>query len=1009
MSTFQTLYKKLNKEQKKAVDTIDGPVMIIAGPGTGKTMTLTMRIANILQKTDTDPHGILALTFTDSGAKEMRKRLIEIIGPTAYYVNIHTFHSFANSLINEHGEIFQFDEETEPLSDLERVEIFKDLIDKTDLNILRPANTPYFYIHSISRKIQELKREHINPQNLKVLVKEEKERLPDKNSMINPRTQKPYTKFTKRKRDIEKQEELQMLYKKYQKELKKRKRYDFEDMINLVVETLEENEDFKLSLQEKFLYLLVDEYQDTNSAQNEIIKLLTDSWENPNVFVVGDDEQAIFRFQGASLENVIYFKRLFKKSEIITLTSNYRSSQKILDASRELISKNLQKLKNIDKKLKSNTAGKKAPISVYAFSNNTIEAQFIANKVSELIKDSTDADNIAVLVRNNADMDYIKETLARNNVRFETSSKENILEDGDVKRLLKILETINNISKKPDDDIDLFTLLNYEFLHFNKLDVLKLSRFASSEKVNLLDAIVDKDIFDKVKLKSPKKFVSFVNKLSKWNTLDKNTTFLNFFETVIKESGFLDWILEDKNEVSRMKTINALFEEVKLLNRTNHNLNLEDFLANINLMRENNIKITGPEFESDTDAVKLITAHKAKGSEFEYVFIAKCIDRTWGNNITRNMIPLPDGIVTTSKDMKKEKNEDERRLFYVALTRAKKKIYITHSDVYQQTGNSKNAVPSMFINEIGTKYISKVDTSKFERTIQPRGTKQLKLASNKEDSSEKDFLKKIIDDIKLNVTGLNTYLQCHYKFKLNNVLKTPRAKSPSLAFGTAVHKALEEFFKKYKKENKVPNKKFLVDKFQKSLANELLTQEEISRLKKKGEKVLNNYYNRNKDHFTQPLYIEYNFGHRNIRLAKIPLSGKIDKVVWDDKDKRTVKIVDYKTGSPKSKGEIGGKTKYSDGELKRQLLFYKLLTQLDRNFNKKATKGEFQFLEDKGRKKAKKETFNYSQDEIEELKVLINETMRNIKNLNFEKTDEYRHCQRCPYNDHCWPDGIPKE
>jgi DNA helicase-2/ATP-dependent DNA helicase PcrA len=1008
MADFQTRYKKLNKEQKDAVESIEGPVMIIAGPGTGKTLTLSMRIAHILRKTDSDPQAILALTFTDSAAHEMRKRLVEIIGPTAYYVQIYTFHSFCTDIIKEFPEEFLISDESAPLSEIERIQLFRDLIDKTDLDILRPTNSTYYYISDIIKKIQELKRENILPSKFHKILEQENISLSHSEKKINPRTGKFYAEYERKQKTLAKQKELLLLYKAYQKRIKELHRFDFEDMINLVVEKLKENQNLKLTLQERYLYILVDEYQDTNASQTEIIRLLTDHWENPNIFVVGDDEQAIYRFQGASLENVLEFKKLFPHAKIIVLTSNYRSSQHILDASRSVIEKNLLRLQGVEKKLKSRMQKKNIPIHLAHFSNGEAENAYIAKEVKLLIKQGTDPDEIAVLVRNNRDIDDIKDTLLRSGIRFEVASGKNILEDGDINRLLLLFRVIHDLEVKPSDDIDLFTLFNFEFLNFKKLDILKLARFASEKKKNFVDIILNEDIFNEVSLEEPKKFIYFIEKLNTWKSLNANVSFTKFFETVIQESNFLNWILSDKLNIARINTLNTLFSEVKQLCYADHTFTLSDFLSTIDLMKENNVKIEEQPFGGDKEAIKLLTAHKAKGLEFSCVFIAKCVDKKWGNFPNKDKITLPNSILRNVSLEDKEKNEDERRLFYVALTRAKSEVYIFYSDIYSSQGYTKQSAPSMFISEIDKKYFQNIDTENLEKKYAGTINTQLTLPpSNEYVLSEEDFLNSVIGKLKLSVTSLNDYLKCPYKFKLNTLLSTPRAKATSQAFGTAIHVALEVYFKTFRQQHNKPQLPVLLKAFKQALEKEILTQNDFKRLISKGNQVLLMYYTDNNKNFTEPLYTEYSFGFRKVFLHDIPLSGKIDKVEWIDRNKKEVKVVDYKTGNPKTKNEIEGKTKNSEGDLLRQLLFYKLLSQLDHNFNFTVTSGEFDFIETKGSRKAKKEEHSYSQEEIEDLKTTIEKVMDKIRHQNFERTKEYRHCAMCPFKTHCWPDGIP--
>ena len=269
--------------------------------------------------------------------------------------------------------------------------------------------------------------------------------------------------------------------------------------------------------------------------------------------------------------------------------------------------------------------------------------------------------------------------------------------------------------------------------------------------------------------------------------------------------NFLDWILKDKYNLSRINSINTLFEEVKKLNQSDHELDLSQFLDTIELLKDNGITLQEYKLEPDIEAVKLLTAHKAKGLEFEYVFIYRCIDKKWGNFVHRNLIKLPENILENVDISKKEKNEDERRLFYVALTRAKKEVLITYADEYTSGSYKSEKVPSMFLSEIDKKFKKKVNTKKFQKKIGEKIKNQLKLEDSEESQiNQEDFLNSLLSSFKLNVTAFNTYLKCPYKFKLNNVLRTPRAKSVYLSFGSSVHKALERFFKRYKKTDKVP-------------------------------------------------------------------------------------------------------------------------------------------------------------------------------------------------------------
>jgi DNA helicase-2/ATP-dependent DNA helicase PcrA len=359
---FDELYKKLNLRQREAVDAIEGPVMVVAGPGTGKTQILTLRIANILKKTDTPPDAILALTFTEAGVAAMRKRLVEIIGSSAYRVGIFTFHSFCNDIIKRFPEQFPRIIGSINISDIDKISVIKELLDngaalrghdadlrgkkfktpKIDLKILRPYGDTFYYLHPVRQKISELKRENISPDDLELKIKKLKleiEAIPDLHHEKGAYKGKIKGKYESTLKNIEKLKELLKLYRAYEKVLEERKLYDYEDMILEVIRALEEDEAFRLQVQEEYQYVLADEHQDANNAQNRVLELLTSFHQNPNLFIVGDEKQAIFRFQGASLENFQFFQKKFPKARMIILEDNYRSTQTILDAAHSLLDK----------------------------------------------------------------------------------------------------------------------------------------------------------------------------------------------------------------------------------------------------------------------------------------------------------------------------------------------------------------------------------------------------------------------------------------------------------------------------------------------------------------------------------------------------------------------------------------------------------------------------------------------------------------------------------------------
>lgn len=352
---FKEEYEKLNTEQRKAVDSIEGPVMVIAGPGTGKTQILAARIGKILLETDVLPYNILCLTYTDAGVVAMRRRLVQFIGADAYRVNIFTFHAFCNDVIQDNLSLFDKNS-LNPVSDLQRVQLMKELIDAFPKNHLlkRYRGDVYYEIYSLTKLFSGMKNEGWTPLYINQKIDEYIKDLPTRDEYFYKRASGPYKKGDLKVTALEneklKMERLRCAvneFDNFQKLMHKNNLYDFDDMINWVIKVFEENKNVLANYQEKFQYILVDEFQDTSGTQNKIIELLISYWQSPNIFVVGDDDQSIFRFQGANVENMETFAGSYADLLKVVLTHNYRSTQPILNISKTLIIIMSASLKNL--------------------------------------------------------------------------------------------------------------------------------------------------------------------------------------------------------------------------------------------------------------------------------------------------------------------------------------------------------------------------------------------------------------------------------------------------------------------------------------------------------------------------------------------------------------------------------------------------------------------------------------------------------------------------------------
>lgn len=1047
-SSFLTAYAALNAEQKLAVDTLEGPVMVVAGPGTGKTQILATRIANILSKTDTNPSSILALTFTESGAAAMRKRLINLIGQTGYYVYISTFHAFCADVISNYPEYFPLPPDAQALSELERYEFFSTIIANNELEILKPLNAPEYYVKAIIKSISDLKREGITPDQLQEIIDQE----------VTETTTVELKKTARllKEKNISKHRDLLIIYRQYQDTLSKVGRFDFDDMIMLVSHAFETEELLLATYQEKFHFILIDEYQDTNGAQFHVINLLSSFWgESANLFVVGDINQSIYRFQGASAENVLNFIKQYPTATVVHLEQNYRSSQTILDAAHSLILHNNIRLDTLTGHAHTlqSQKGVGTPLSLIRPSSGQLEVVYVAEKIKELLDAKVDPSSIAVIYRHNNDSIAISSALAKWGILYEIDGGVNILTTPIIAQLLLLLRVISGL-KTGIEDMDLFTLLNFEWTGLDPLAILKLTRKAATQHTQILDVILEQvpsvepadtttpepsahDIETSIVLPPsstqevspripiaeylPVSFVvsadpaiaaiqRFVLKLVALLNAETNHTFVTWFESVLQSSGFLPFVLQRQSVVEDLNRVNTLFNEIKRLANLDHTLNLDRFLQVIETLNAHDLSITEEDQNIQHHAVHLTTAHKSKGQEWEHVFLLTAIDKKWGNNSTRNLLPLPESIITSMDISSKDPNEDERRLFYVALTRAKSSVTLSIPSTLISGDSSKETVPSIFTTEITPTYLQEVSLEQFESN--PAALLE-KLVSPRppvvRTNQEEEFLSDLVSRFKLSPTALNTYLQCPYKFKLNHLLKVPRSKSEHQALGTAIHKALELFFLKLQTEKQTPPVDFLLESFRNALRKELLTPEAEKKRRRHGELILRSYYQANQDQFTVPLFCERQFGSgwSKTYLDDIPLTGKVDRIDWLSESDNTVRIIDYKTGRSRTRNEIEGKTGKKDPAYKRQLVFYKLLTELDKTFTPTADNFVLDFIEpDKTSGKHKQESFSISREEVEELKTTIRTVMQEIRALKFNHTSNSSVCSDCEFFSHCWPEGI---
>jgi DNA helicase-2/ATP-dependent DNA helicase PcrA len=1005
---FLSDYEKLNEQQRIAVDHIDGPVMVIAGPGTGKTQILAARIGKILLDTDTDPSNILCLTYTDAGVIAMRRRLLEFIGPDAYKVAIYTFHAFCNDVIQENLSLFE-KTSLDPISDLERIELFKQLIDSFPKNnpLKRYRGDVYFEITNLQALFSTMKREGWTPLFINQKIDEYIHSLHSREEFIYKRKYKEYNAGDLKKDKIEEEKErMEKLraavgeFDLFQSMMRQKNRYDFDDMINWVIKAFEENKNLLANYQEKFQYILVDEYQDTSGTQNRLVELLISYWDKPNVFVVGDDDQSIYRFQGANIENMLQFADSYKNDLLtVVLTNNYRSTQPILDISKTLISRNderlIKQIPNLSKDLLSSHPSRKTLThlpSLREYETQRQEMIGITKQVQHLLAEGAAPGKIGIIYKENKYGEELAQHFKLLNIPVYSKRHLNILELPLAQKIILVLKYIaaeHYISYSGDEM--LFEILHFDWFHISAIDIAKLSIETNEKKYGDKSISLRRMLHDKAKepakdlfsttLPAGLKEASVI--IEKLIAKAPNLTLQQLFENIIREAGVLNHIIKSDDKHWQLQILTGLFEFIQDETHRNPFLILQQLVNLIELMEKENISLPLVQVSGSDKGVNLMTAHGSKGLEFEYIFLAGCNAAFWEKKRKPGGgYSLPDTMFTSQP--KHKDDEELRRLFYVALTRAERHLTISYSKF---KNDGKELEPSMFIAEILDQHELPLEKAIIDsETLSEFSILHFGEAEAPEiERIEEEFISRLLDKFVMNVTALNNYLKCPLEFYFKNLIRIPTPKNEATEFGSAVHHALEKLFRKLQeggKETFPPKEEFIADfEWYMNRHRENFTKEQFERRMEYGHDVLGNYYDKYITGFNKIVAIERNI--RNIVIQNVPLKGKLDKLEFDGK---SVNVVDYKTGDPdKAKERLKGPSDKdpNGGDYWRQAVFYKLLVDNYEQKGWKAISTEFDFIEPDKKKNYRKEKVIISPADITTVTQQIITTWQKIQDREF--------------------------
>lgn len=1082
MPGYDSEYAKLNREQKRAVDTTEGPLLVIAGPGTGKTQLLGMRVANILRKNDISPANLLCLTFTDNAARNMRERLSGIIGQSAYHVAIHTFHSFGTDIINHYQDYFTGRQLLQQIDELGRYELLQGIFEKLPhsnplsakvgerfiflkdtlstisylkQNGLTPAelhevlNANKQFIDSTSEELAAIFENKTSPKHLgayEVFLESIKRQSSGKmyfgfpqyaaecaselEIAINATTStgryaKEITAWRNSwcKKDSEghyvwkdggqnyrKMHAVANAYQQLLDEMGSQGLYDFDDMVMEAVHAMESSDELRYNLQERYQYILIDEFQDTNKAQLRMLISLGNNpvHENrPNIMAVGDDDQAIYAFQGAEVSNMVTFSRLYDSPKLTTLKDNYRSNATILDASFKVAERITDRLESVipgaHKNLEAKSEYKEELIDHTCFVSELAQYDWIAEEIQNFIKSGTKPQQIAVIAPRHKYLERLMPYLGSKDIPVAYERRENILDAPVIRQLLAMSALVVAIAENRQEDIDVLIseVLGYDFWHVDEEQLIALSLDCYNKHKHWLDVIV------KHKDAQIRSVGNWFVGLAKKSNLEPMEYMLDQLVGVSDEgdkftSPLRDYYFDKNVYENHTDTYLTLLGQLSSLRHSlrlwkpNKTLYIKDLIEFAALHDAANLKIidTNPHTQS-TNAVQVMTAYKAKGLEFETVFVVNAQDEVWGPTARSqsSRITLPKNLPIEPAGTE---DNDKLRLLFVAMTRAKHTLRITG---YTNTLENKPSPGLSFLT--GEKHAIH-PALKPQKIDKPATTKSVEILSTdwayrfrQVIADKRALFEPILANYKLSVTHLNNFVDVKEGgpdyFLTHNLLRFPEALSPSAAYGDAMHKTIKWAHTRLRQESKLPSTALVQSYFGDMLARKHLKKTEHKKLEKRGRDGLAFYLKKRPDFISANDLIERGFNNEGVVVKGAHLSGNIDQLRFLNPNQ--VRVGDFKTGKPARSWQ--GKDEFEKIKLykyRRQLMFYKLLVENSASFQKKLTvaEGALEFLEaDENGKLPGSLALEFDSEEMANFTKLVEAVWRHIMELDFPDTSKY--------------------
>ena len=897
----------LNIDQKKAVEHIQGPLLIVAGAGTGKTTTLIEKIAHLIEQKVAQSHEILALTFTDKAASEMEERVDQRLPYGYFQVNISTFHSFADQILRTESSHIGLSPMYRLLTEAETILFMREHLFLFKLKYFRPLGNPNKFLDALLQHFSRLRDEDVTPQQYLA-----------------------WARRTAKRSDIEKDEraknlELAVAFQTFQSIKQKEGVVDYADLIAYLLELFRKRPQILGRYRQQHRYIVVDEFQDTNIAQYSLIKLLAPprkkshlAKENasvgPNLTVVGDDSQAIYKFRGASVSNILTFMKDYKGAKQISLQKNYRSSQAILDHAYKLIKHNdpdtLEAQLGISKELvaagaqpgRPKSVRTTIPVQLQVSDRGEDEADEVAKMIQKLHKGYSYSE-IAILLRANNHADMFTRALTRRGVPYQFLGPGALFKQPEVKDLIAYLRVLCDL----DDSVSLYRVLQMELFEIDPKDISLLLTFAKRSTISLFQAIeiaigshdekYHHTSHDNYKPQLPALAESSLTSLITIHTLIssnlakiKKETAGQILYYFLQDSGYLQTITQYKTQTDERRALNIsrFFDKLKSFEATHEDASVMAVTDYLTMSMELGESPNAIDIDRDTyDAVQILTVHSSKGLEFPVVFLVNLTQDRFPTRERKETIPIPQELIKEMLPVGNAHDLEERRLFYVGMTRAKERLFLTAAQYYGEGKRIRKLSPFVYETLEEQQLVQTLATKKAEKD-------QLSMFDYKPDTT---VIKKNKKDpvATLSFTQIDTYQLCPLRYKYQYILKIPVIAEGVTSMGTSVHAALEQFYTEFAHNKKLGVKR-LVDLLHESwIPLGFHSKAHEQEMKHHAETMLRNYFQTYHSEDIRILDLEKLFKIKIHDGDDIFVTGKIDRV--DDGSKNAIEIVDYKTGN----------------------------------------------------------------------------------------------------------------